>query len=167
MTGWLDGSPEYHSKFRALLLKSGDYQARLSRSHYFLREHFRYPESDWPAQLIDLHFSDQHLDHLEAISGHAELTQWRLEPKLLTEWAMSGKTARVQVKVSELLRFLSVRSGGAILAIEDKRFFQHGAFDTMGIARAFWSGRAACAQLRSRAPSTISQCTARARSIFS
>ena len=135
----------------------GDYHAVYPDLIVFARV-FRYPESDWPAQLLDLHFSNQRLDHIEALAGHAELTQWRLEPKLLTEWAMSSKTARVQVKVSELPPYVP----RAILAIEDKRFFQHGAFDPMGIARAFWVDLRH-AQLRQGA-STISQQLA--RSIF-
>src|SRR5439155_20782897 len=66
--------------------------------------------------------------------------------------------ARVPIRISELPPYVP----GAILAIEDKRFYQHGAFDIAGIARALWIDLRH-AELRQGA-STISQQLA--RSIF-
>ena len=119
---------------------------------------FRYPDKDYPAQLLELRFSDRKLNQIEAISGHALLPDWRLEPQQLAEWTSGDKVSRRQVRLSELPPYVP----GAILAMEDKRFFQHGAFDSVGIARAFWVDLRS-GQLRQGA-STISQQLA--RSIF-
>jgi len=71
---------------------------------------------------------------------------------------VSGKAAHLQVPVSDLPPYVS----RAVLAVEDKRFFQHGAFDLVGILRATWVDLR-YGRLRQGA-STISQQLA--RSIF-
>jgi penicillin-binding protein 1B len=136
---------------------SGEYHAAYPLLAVFSFS-FHYPDKDLPAQLLELSFSNQRLDRIEAVAGHALLAEWRLEPKRLAEWSAGSKTAMVQVRVSELSPYVP----RAILAIEDKRFFQHGAFDPVGIARASWVDMRH-AQLRQGA-STISQQLA--RSIF-
>ncbi len=153
--GWLEVL-EYHAVSGAPA-QPGEYHADYPALFVFARS-FRYPDKDLPAQLLDLRFSGRRLDRIEAVSGHASLTEWRLEPKRLAEWSSGSKTARVPIRVSELPPYVP----RAILAIEDKRFFQHGAFDPIGILRAFWVDLRH-AQLRQGA-STISQQLA--RSIF-
>jgi len=138
-------------------VKPGQYRDGLFGLTAFVRS-FRYPDQEYPAQILELHFSNQRLDGITATAGHAKLEEWRLEPVLLAEWDSGVKTARVQVRISELPPYVP----RAILAMEDKRFFQHGAFDPIGIARAFWVD-VRHAQLRQGA-STISQQLA--RSIF-
>jgi len=135
----------------------GEYSTHNSEIVVFCRP-FRYPDKDYPAQLLRLEFRHQQVSGLEALSGHAVLSSWRLEPKVLAAWSMSGKAAHLQVNISDLPAYVP----RAVLAVEDKRFFQHGAFDLTGIARATW------VDLRSghlrQGASTISQQLA--RSIF-
>ena len=57
-----------------------------------------------------LRFSGQRLDKIETAAGHAPLNAWRLEPKRLAEWSAGSKTARVQVRVSELRLTFPMRS---------------------------------------------------------
>jgi len=135
----------------------GEYRAVYPTLTLFVRP-FRYPDKDFPAQLLLLEFSDQTLSGIQAVAGHAALTEWRLEPKRLAEWNAGGKNARAQVRIAELPPYIP----GAILAMEDKRFYRHGAFDLVGIARAFWVDLRT-GHLRQGA-STISQQLA--RSIF-
>ncbi len=130
----------------------GEYHSMYPTLTVFVRP-FTYPDKELPAQLLELHFSDQRLDHIEALSGHAALEEWRLEPARLAQWASGSKTARVQVKVSDLPPYVP----RAVIAIEDKRFFEHGAFDAVGIARALLGGfKARTASPRSEAPSASS-----------
>jgi len=111
----------------------GDYRADYPLLTVFTRP-YRYPDKDYPAQLLELRFGGGGLDRLTAFAGHAALAEWRLEPRVLAVWDSGAKTARVQVRLSDLPPYVP----RAILAIEDKRFFRHGAFDATGIARALW-----------------------------
>jgi len=135
----------------------GDYSGSSSELVVFARP-FRFPDKDYPAELLRLTFHDQHLDGLEAVSGHSALPEWRLEPKVLAAWSTGGKVAHQQVRISDLPPYVP----RAVMAMEDKRFFQHGAFDLVGIARATWVDLR-YGRLRQGA-STISQQLA--RSIF-
>jgi len=135
----------------------GQYSANSPELTIFARP-FRFPDKDYPAQLLRLTFHDQRLSGVEAVSGHAEIPEWRLEPKVLAVWSMSGKTAHQQVRISDLPPYVP----RAVIAMEDKRFYQHGAFDLVGIARATWVDLR-YGRLRQGA-STISQQLA--RSIF-
>jgi penicillin-binding protein 1B len=113
--------------------QAGDYSANDAELIVFSRP-FRYPDKDYPAQLLRVEFRRDRLSALEALSGHAALVGWRLEPKVLAEWNTQTKTSRRQVRVADLPPYVP----RAVLAIEDKRFFQHGALDWLGIGRAFW-----------------------------
>ena len=153
--GWLQAT-EYRGISTAPS-QPGDYHAAYPDIEVFARP-FRYPDKDYPAQRLVLNFSNRGLHAMEAVSGQVSLSEWRLEPVRLAEWRSVGQNARTSVKISELPPYVP----RAILAMEDKRFFTHGAFDGVGIARAFWVDLRH-AQLRQGA-STISQQLA--RSIF-
>lgn len=118
---------------------------------------FQYPDQAFPLQQIRLKFRGDRLQAIEGSNGQA-LAQWRLEPKVLAQWAAEPRTAQPRVRLEELPPHVPQ----AILAVEDKRFYQHGAFDMRSLARALWVDLRH-AQLRQGA-STISQQLA--RSIF-
>ncbi len=111
----------------------GEYRAGASSLTVFTRP-FRYPDGDYPAQLFELEFSGNRLSGMKTFAGHAVLPAWRLEPARLVEWDSGSKTTSTPVRISELPPYISQ----AVLAMEDKRFFKHGAFDPVGIARALW-----------------------------
>src|ERR1035437_5264845 len=155
MAAWLE-SVGYQS-VPVLPAQPGLYHAAYPDLTIFARP-FRYPDKDFPAQILHLEFSSHGLEGLEAVAGHARLPEWRIDPKRLADWDAGGKTALVRVRVSDLPPYVP----RAILAMEDKRFYQHGPFDGLGILRAVW------VDLQSRrlrqGASTISQQLA--RSIF-
>ena len=85
---------------------------------------FSYPDKDFPLQLLKLQFR----------RGILEPTDWRLPPKRLAQWARQSDATRPKIRLAELPPYVP----GAIIAMEDKRFYHHGAIDPMGIARALW-----------------------------
>ena len=119
----------------------GDYHAAYPELIISLSGLSLLSDKDFPAQLLDLHFLSKGMDHMQALSGHVSLEEWRLAPARLAQWAAGSKTARVEVRISELPPYVP----RAVMAIEDKRFFEHGAFDVVGIGRALWVDLAACA----------------------
>jgi len=129
--GWL-AALNYRSVTGSPAL-AGGYSANYPELIVFTRP-FRYPDKDYPAQLLRIEFVRGRLSRLEALSGQATLPSWRLEPKVLAEWTTQTKTSRRRVKLSDLPPYVP----RSILAMEDKRFFQHGPFDWLAIARAFW-----------------------------
>ncbi len=112
---------------------SGEYFSEGSRIILFT-QFFHYPDKDLPVQLIQLDFSSKGLREMKALAGHAPLAEWRLEPRVLAEWGIVPRVARQKVRVEDLPPHVS----RAVVAMEDKRFFHHGAFDWMGIGRAVW-----------------------------
>jgi penicillin-binding protein 1B len=147
-SGWLDLTPQNPVSWERVLgwLSSLDYHPVTGTPHqpgeYFAHEPeitlfarpFRYPDKDYPAELLRLAFRDRRLAELEALSGHAALSDWRLEPKVFAAWSTTGKTAHQEVRIFDLPPYVP----RSVMAIEDKRFFQHGAFDFVGILRATW-----------------------------
>lgn len=111
----------------------GQYRVQDSQLIIFVRP-FKYPDHDYPAQRLRLEFRDRRLVKMTAEAGQAALEAWRLEPALLVEWSTQARTPHHQVRLAELPPYVS----RAVVAMEDKRFFQHGAFDLIGIARALW-----------------------------
>ena len=86
---------------------------------------------DW----VDINLDKQ--DHISALltSNGSELPSYSLEPELLTD------DARLKLGQQETLTFKDLPPVliNAILATEDRRFFQHSGLDFRGIARAFSS----------------------------
>lgn len=137
--------------------KPGSYQQSAKDVVKLFLRPFHYPDVDMPAQLVTLTFDrQQRLERVDAPAPPAE--GWRLEPKLLAQWSSDEALTRRQIRLEELPPYVPQ----AIVAIEDKRFYSHGAFDVVGVLRAL------TVDLRSghlsQGASTISQQLA--RSIF-
>jgi len=94
---------------------------------------FRYPDNDYPAQVLRLTLDHGTLNRLEDVSGRP-LSAWRVEPWRLARWAAVPAAERPRVRLSELPPHVP----GAVVAVEDKRFYRHPGFDLVGIARAIW-----------------------------
>lgn len=109
--------------------KAGEYFVRGQEMTIYARG-YRFPDKEFPAQTIRLAFDPKGLERVAFISGQA-VDEWRLEPKRLAKWSSDAST-RIPVKLSELPPYVPQ----AVLAIEDKRFYEHGAIDALGVARA-------------------------------
>jgi penicillin-binding protein 1B len=113
--------------------KPGQYRASPPSLEIWTRG-FEFPDQPFPAQRLLLSFSDQTLRKVETLPDKKEVESWRLEPKRLARWAAKGGASQPQIHIGELPAYVPM----AVVAIEDKRFFQHGAIDVRGLARAIW-----------------------------
>jgi penicillin-binding protein 1B len=96
------------------------------------------PRRDAAPQGADEQFKEVRISfnngRISSITGDAQpLTSYALEPELLT------KDARLKTDARRALNFKDLPSHlvTAILAIEDRRFFEHDGVDARGVARAF------------------------------
>ena len=73
---------------------------------------------------------------VDAIAGQSgELAAYELEPQMITALFDAGQRSKRQlVKYDEIPKVLV----DAVLAIEDRRFFQHGGVNFMRLAEAAW-----------------------------
>jgi hypothetical protein len=82
------------------------------------------------------------IDHLEIVGQKARPEQLTLDPPLITALVSSGREKRRDVP----LQLIPQHMIQAVLAIEDRRFYDHVGVDPIGIASAVWdyvSGRKA------------------------
>jgi penicillin-binding protein 1B len=88
-------------------------------------------------QWVDVNFDNRGYIASLSTNDHTELLSYALEPELLTTDA-ALKTGQQETLTYESIPPILVQ---AILAIEDRRFFEHNGVDIRGIARAFvrWS----------------------------
>jgi penicillin-binding protein 1B len=82
------------------------------------------------------------IDHLEIVGQKARPEQLTLDPPLITALVSSGREKRRDVPLQNIPQHMI----HAVLAIEDRRFYDHVGVDPIGIASAVWdyvSGRKA------------------------
>ena len=82
------------------------------------------------------------IDHLEIVGEKARPEQLTLDPPLITALVASGREKRRDVPLQNIPQHMIQ----AVLAIEDRRFYDHVGVDPIGIASAVWdyvSGRKA------------------------
>ncbi len=101
---------------------------------YLFTSRFQYPDKDLPAQRLHLRFTRQRLSEIETLSPTTALPSWRLEPKVLAQWSGNEDRTRPKTKLTDLPPY----TAQAVIAMEDKRFYKHGAIDFVGILRALW-----------------------------
>ncbi len=102
---------------------------------------------------IQVNFDNQ--DRIASLSAndHSNLPSYALEPELLTEDA-ANKTGQQETLTFQEIPRVMVQ---AILAIEDRRFFQHYGLDSRGIARAVFNQFTSRSTRYSQGGSTITQ----------
>lgn len=110
--------------------RAGEYQDN-GQSIAFYSRGFRYPDKDYPALAIQVHFDKRGIENVEYATG-GNIPEWRLEPKRLARWASADALSRMPVNIAELPPYVPE----AVIAIEDKRFYSHGAIDFIGVMRA-------------------------------
>lgn len=130
---WLQGLQ--YIPVKAQPERPGEYWAEGSEIVVYTRE-FIYPDRTEPATLLHLTFSDGRLASIQLpMQNNDYVGGWRLEPWRLAQWASSPNQLRERVTLETLPAYVPA----AILAMEDKRFFEHGALDGVGLARALWA----------------------------
>ncbi len=74
------------------------------------------------------------IDHLEIVGEKTRPEQLTLDPPLITALVSSGREKRRDVKLEKIPQHMV----HAVLAIEDRRFYDHVGVDPIGIASAVW-----------------------------
>ena len=88
-----------------------------------------------PFEVIQIEF-DRRGQHIAALAGDGvQIDSYTLEPEPLTNDATMKTGERGALTYADIPPTLA----RAILSIEDRRFFEHGGLDVIGIARALWS----------------------------
>jgi len=107
--------------------QSGRFQIRTRDFHFW--------DGPADAQALQLHIQGNSVTGLRDVESGKPLDLVRLEPALIGSIYPAHREDRVLVKREEIPEHLVQ----ALLAIEDRRFFEHHGVDPRGIARAFWS----------------------------
>jgi penicillin-binding protein 1B len=76
----------------------------------------------------------RHVTEIISLRDHTERTQYYLEPELITNLFDQKREKRRLVRFDDIPKPMV----DAVLAAEDKHFFQHAGFDPIGILRAAW-----------------------------
>ena len=118
------GRPEQRGQYR--------FTTDPSRLQLYLHA-FEYPARREPGRLLEIGLDrSRHVERIRALGGDKSLSSFVLEPTLLTGLHGEIRQDRREMKIDEVPLPL-VR---AVLAVEDKRFFQHSGIDFRGLARA-------------------------------
>lgn len=83
---------------------------------------------------FEIQFANGAISSMVDLTTHRRAVQYELPPRLITNMPEEGRVKRTLIKYSELPPVLIQ----AIVAAEDKRFFQHSGFDGLRIAKAFY-----------------------------
>ena len=75
-----------------------------------------------------------HVTQIISLRDHTERTQYLLEPELISNLYDKKREKRRIVAFDDIPKVMV----NALLAAEDKHFFQHAGFDPVGIMRAAW-----------------------------
>ncbi len=121
----------------ARLRRSGYNESRANRIGWFTLksdsiEIFPGPESVFDQEAGVINFSGGKIKRIVALSDNTSRNQYLLEPQLITNLYDRNREKRRLVKYDEIPEVLV----HAVIAVEDKRFFQHVGFDPIGIVRA-------------------------------
>ncbi|MBI4478681.1 MAG: PBP1A family penicillin-binding protein [Acidobacteria bacterium] len=90
------------------------------------------PDSYFSGEPAELHFTDGKLSSIVSLRDQFARSEYSLEPQLITNLFDSSREKRRLVKFGDLPKNLV----NAVLAIEDRRFFEHSGFDYLRLMRA-------------------------------
>ncbi len=79
----------------------------------------------------EIKFADDKIAQILTSPDNTELTQFQLEPQLLTSVTLRNRERRRLLKYCEIPQFLI----DAVVSAEDKRFFSHGGYDLLRIVK--------------------------------
>jgi len=95
---------------------------------------FRFWDGEEPERLLDVQFADGRVEALDDVGGGPEPDLARLDPVLIASIYPTHHEDRVLVRRRDLPDLLVK----ALLAVEDRNFYEHFGVDPRGIARAFY-----------------------------
>lgn len=96
---------------------------------------FDFQDAAQPGQLLSVQFDAAGISALKNISSGKAVDLLRLEPPLIGSIYPAHKEDRILVRLSDLPEHLV----NALLAVEDRRFFEHSGINYTSIARALWA----------------------------
>ncbi len=96
---------------------------------------FHHWDGQEPAHSIDVTLEDHHVEAISDALSHEEINLIRLKPAEIGTIRPAHQEDRILIKFDELPESLHQ----ALVAIEDRKFYQHPGIDLYGIARAGWA----------------------------
>ncbi|MEX2524568.1 MAG: penicillin-binding protein 1B [Gammaproteobacteria bacterium] len=133
-----DGIGGLESELRALNYRAsaspdnpGEYRRGNGSVEIMLRP-FRYWDGSEPAKHLRVDFSGEGIRRILDLSGGQNLSYVRLEPRLIGKIYPAHNEDRVLVPFGEVPPFLIE----ALIAVEDRYYYEHAGIDIRGIARA-------------------------------
>ncbi len=133
------GDPGTPLRFAARLRESGYVEDSHNNRNgwYHLRpdaiEVFPGPDSYTGSESGVIRFENGEISKIISLTDNSERTEYTLEPELLSSLFDKNREKRRLVKYDDIPPLLV----HAVIAIEDKRFFQHSGFDPIRIVKAF------------------------------
>jgi len=113
-------------------LYAGEYKTGRDSLTVYLRQ-FRFPGYNLPAQRVQFKFRQ---DKLVGITGRqGEMVYLELEPVQIATLFGPQRESRLLVSIKQVSRYLV----DAVVAVEDRRFYEHPGVDWWGILRALWA----------------------------
>jgi penicillin-binding protein 1B len=92
------------------------------------------PESYFGPEPAVLEFAAGHLFKIISLADNTERTEYELEPRLITSLSDKNREKRRIVRYADIPHSLV----DAVVAVEDKHFFQHGGFDVPRMIKGAW-----------------------------
>jgi penicillin-binding protein 1B len=112
--------------------RAGEYKLGRDSLEVHLRK-FDFPGRSLPAQIVRFHFHENRLLRMEG--RQRDIAFLQLEPLEIARLFGPEKQSRLLISIQKAPRHLI----DAVLAIEDRRFYEHPGVDWWGIARALWA----------------------------
>ncbi len=109
----------------------GEYSSSSTRIE-LIRRTFEFPDGPEPDRHVMLHFSDTGLQRIQSLEAGADLGYLRLEPKMLGMLEKDHDEQRLFLRRDQYPEILV----DALLATEDRDFYQHDGVSPLAIARA-------------------------------
>ncbi|MGD8828933.1 MAG: transglycosylase domain-containing protein, partial [Gammaproteobacteria bacterium] len=96
---------------------------------------FHFWDGDQPALPVAVHFRGGRISSMSQLRTGSRLFLVRLDPPLIGSLFGSSGEDRILVRLDDVPDFLT----GTLLAVEDRRFYEHHGVDPAAVARAMWA----------------------------
>lgn len=113
--------------------RPGEYRFSSGNLQVYLQE-FRYPDLDFPGMPVEFAMRGDVVTAIRRLDDDSALRAARLEPELITSVFNDQMEDRIPIPLEKMPQDLL----DAIVAMEDRTFFEHEGISIRGIARAAW-----------------------------